>query len=246
MIFSANNISKSYKGSMTIENVSVGIEKGEIVCLLGESGIGKTTLFNIMSGLEKPDSGKILLGGADITGLPGRVSYMLQKDLLMPYKTVIDNVSIPLVIKGQDKQSARKEAQKLFDEFGIAGYENAYPNQLSGGMRQRAALLRTYLSHKDVILLDEPFSSLDSITKMEMHQWFLEIFSKLSISALFITHDIDEAIFLSDRIYIMSMRPGRITSEIFVNAKRPRNADFTTSAEFNEIKKKIIFSLAMK
>jgi len=242
-IFSANKILKTYQGSPVIEDVSLELNRGEVVCLLGASGIGKTTLFNVMSGLEAPDEGEVFLEGVDITAQPGNVSYMLQKDLLMPYKTVIDNVAIPLVLKGENKKVAREIASEFFDKFGLKGYENFYPNQLSGGMRQRAALLRTYLNHKEVVLLDEPFSALDSLTKMEMHRWFLEIFSQLNISAIFITHDIDEAIFLSDRIYIMSGRPGKITYELTVPYERPREIDFYTSPVFNHCKKEILSNL---
>jgi len=242
-IFSANHILKTYQGEPVIQDISVELNRGEVVCLLGESGIGKTTLFNVMSGLEAPDAGKIILNGEDISSKPGRVSYMLQKDLLMPFKTVIDNVAMPLILKGGSLKTARETAVELFEVFGISGYERHYPNQLSGGMRQRAALLRTYLNHNEVILLDEPFSSLDSITKMQMHQWFLNIFSKLNISAFFITHDIDEAIFLSDKIYIMAGRPGRIVEVLDIKQERPRSSDFYVSEQFRAYKAKIISRL---
>ncbi|MEI6132040.1 MAG: ABC transporter ATP-binding protein [Bacillota bacterium] len=209
-LFSAKNISKYYQGEPVIENVSIEVEKGEVVCLLGKSGVGKSTFFNVLSGLETPDSGSVFLDGLDITGLPGKVSYMLQSDLLLPFKTVIDNVALPLIIGGMPTRSARIEAAKYFDDFGLAGYERKYPNQISGGMRQRAALLRTFLNHKAVILLDEPFSALDSFTKTEMHDWFKGIVAKFGLTALFITHDVEEAHLLSDRIYTMSGRPGRI------------------------------------
>ena len=143
--------------------------------ILGVSGVGKTTLFNVIAGLIKPDSGKVFLDGRDITNTTGNTSYMLQKDLLLPYKTIIDNVSLPLVIRGEKKSKAREYASKYFEEFGLKGTENKYPHQLSGGMRQRAALLRTYLFSDQVALLDEPFSALDSITKTSMHQWFLKV-----------------------------------------------------------------------
>jgi len=238
--FSTDKITKTYQGVPVIEDVSVTLERGEIVCLLGESGIGKTTLFQIMSGLDRPDAGAVILDGKEITGIPGQVSYMLQKDLLMPFKTVIDNVAMPLLIKGEKQNVARDRAGAYFVDFGLQGFESYYPNQLSGGMRQRAALLRTVLNQKEVILLDEPFSGLDSITKMELHLWFLDQFSKLNWSAFFITHDIDEAIFLSDRIYIMAGHPGRITHELTVAQERPRRNAFYTSTSFLEIKRKII------
>ena len=141
----AQNIAKSYNGIPIIKDVSLSASKGQIVSLLGISGIGKTTLFNIMSGLEKPDSGNIILDGKDITGKSGRVSYMQQKDLLLPFYTVLHNVSMPLILRGVNKKEAYGIALEFFEEFGLVGREKKYPSQLSGGMRQRAALLRSYL-----------------------------------------------------------------------------------------------------
>ncbi|MDD4437159.1 MAG: ABC transporter ATP-binding protein [Tissierellia bacterium] len=237
------NLNLSYEGLKTIEDISIKLNKGEIVSILGVSGVGKTTLFNVISGLIKPDSGVVLLDGKDITNTTGNTSYMLQKDLLLPYKTIIDNVSLPLVIRGEKKSKARKYASKYFEEFGLQGTENKYPNQLSGGMRQRAALLRTYLFSDQVALLDEPFSALDSITKSNMHQWFLNVMEQIKLTAFLITHDIDEAILLSDRIYIMSGKPGKITDEIIIEDPKPRNKDFIVSENFMKYKKRILNEL---
>ena len=158
-------VSVSFDGRKVLEDVSVTLRKGELVCLLGVSGGGKTTLFNVISGLLQPDAGQVLLDGEDITGKPGHISYMLQKDLLLPYRTIEDNVALPLLLRGVKKREARKQASALFEEFGLGGTEKLWPSQLSGGMRQRAALLRTYLFSQDVALLDEPFSALDTLTK---------------------------------------------------------------------------------
>jgi len=165
------NVSVSFGQSKIIEDVSIQLSKGEIVSLLGVSGAGKTTLFNVVSGLLYPDSGRVYLDDEDITGQAGRVSYMLQKDLLLPFKTVVDNVALPLIIKGEKKKRAREIASSYFAEFGLEGSQRKYPHQLSGGMRQRAALLRTYLFSSEIALLDEPFSALDTITKSGMHKW---------------------------------------------------------------------------
>ncbi len=239
----ANNITVSYKGYKVIDDISVELNKGEIVSILGVSGVGKTTLFNAIAGLIKTDEGTIMLDGSNITGTTGNVSYMLQKDLLLPYKTIIDNVSLPLVIRGEKKTRARDIASGYFHEFGLEGTQDKYPNQLSGGMRQRAALLRTYLFSDKVALLDEPFSALDSITKSSMHHWYLKVMEQIKLSTFLITHDIDEAILLSDRIYIMAGTPGKITEEIKIVNIEPRNEDFAISERFMEYKKYILEKL---
>lgn len=229
-----------YDDKKIIEDVSLELHEGELVSLLGASGGGKTTLFNVISGLQEPETGKVELNGEDITGHPGRVSYMLQKDLLLPYRTIEDNVALPLLIKGVKKEEARKKARTHFDEFALEGTEKKYPHQLSGGMRQRAALLRTYMFSNEIALLDEPFSALDTMTKSEMHKWYLDVMDKIKMSTLFITHDIDEAILLSDRIYLLTGKPGKITEEIVIEEPKPRKPDFNLTEEFLEYKKKIL------
>lgn len=242
-MLTANNITVSYDGTKIIEDISIELNKYEIVCLLGVSGGGKTTLFNVISGLLPPDCGTVLLDDENITGKAGQVSYMLQKDLLLPFKTIIDNVSLPLIIRGIKKKEARENASKLFEEFGLEGTEKKFPQQLSGGMRQRAALLRTYLFSNKVALLDEPFSALDTITKSSMHEWYLDIMEQIKLSTLFITHDIDEAILLSDRIYILSGKPGKITDEVMIKETKPRSKEFIVSEEFMNYKKHILKTL---
>lgn len=232
--FSYNNGTKKILG-----DVSLSLNKGEIVSLLGASGGGKTTLFNVIAGLYMPDSGQVLLHGEDITGKSGKVSYMLQKDMLLPYLTVVDNAALPMVIKGMKKKEARAKASEHFAQFGLEGTENCYPSQLSGGMRQRAALLRTYLFSSDVALLDEPFSALDPFTKADMHRWYLDVMDSIKLSTIFITHDIDEAILLSDRVYLLTGSPAEITREIVIDEPKPRRADFSLSEEFLMYKREI-------
>lgn len=244
-ILKVSNVSKSFGDRTIIKDINLTVKKGEIIGLLGISGSGKTTLFNSISGIDIPDSGKIELAGKDITGQPGHISYMLQKDLLLPYKKIIDNVSLPLLLSGTSKKKARLQAKKYFAQFGINGTENNYPNELSGGMRQRAALLRTYLASDGVVLLDEPFSALDTITKQGMHTWYLSVMEKIELSTIFITHDIDEAIILSDRILILSGTPGKITNEIVISTPKPRNKDFNLTPEFIEYKKQIVSNLGL-
>lgn len=233
-------VSKSFDSRKIIEDISIHLKEGEIVSLLGTSGGGKTTLFNIIAGLYEPDEGNVYLNEKEITGKSGNVSYMLQKDLLLPYKTIEDNVSLPLILKGVAKKEGRAEVKKYLKEFGLEGTEKKYPHQLSGGMRQRAALLRTYMFSSEVALLDEPFSALDTLTKSEMHKWYLEIMDKIKLSTLFITHDIDEAILLSDRIYILTGTPGKISHMIEIKEKRPRTGEFILTEQFISYKKKIL------
>ena len=235
------SVSVEFDEKKIIENISIDLREGELVCILGSSGVGKTTLFNVISGLIAPTCGTVFLNGENIVKKSGKISYMLQKDLLLPFKTIIDNVSLPSVIKGEKKSIAREKAQKYFAEFGLAGTEKKYPNQLSGGMRQRAALLRTYMFSCEVALLDEPFSALDAITKRKMQNWYLNIMEKIKLSTLFITHDIDEAILISKRIYIISGNPGKITKEIKIDLPKNENGDEVTLTEkFIEYKRKIL------
>ncbi len=226
-----------------LENVNLTLGDGELVCLLGVSGGGKSTLFNIIAGLLKPQQGQVLLNGEDVTGQNGKVSYMLQKDMLLPYRTVEDNVILPLIIRGMKKKEARQKAGALFKQFGIEGTQKKYPAALSGGMRQRAALLRTYLFSAEVTLLDEPFSALDSFTKSEMHRWYLGVMDNIRRSTLFITHDVDEAILLSDRILLLGGTPAAITDEIVIREPKPRRADFNLTEEFLRYKREIVAKL---
>lgn len=242
-VLKVNEVSKSFENEQIIGNISLELHEGEIVSLLGVSGGGKTTLFNIIAGLSMPDKGEVYLNGENITGKPGYISYMLQKDLLLPYRTILDNVALPLIIRGEKKQVAREKASAHFAEFGLEGTQKKYPTQLSGGMKQRAALLRTYMFSEKVALLDEPFSALDMLTKGTVHEWYLDVMEKIKLSTLFVTHDIDEAILLSDRIYLLTGKPGTITKEIVIKEPKPRGKDFNLTEEFLAYKKEIISHL---
>ncbi len=239
-LLKAENITVSFEGTNVIENVSLSLKRGETVSLLGVSGGGKTTLFNVLSGLYAPDEGKVFLDGEDITNKAGRISYMLQKDLLLPHKKVIDNAALPLVLKGMNKKEARKTAESNLKEFGLEGTGDKYPHQLSGGMRQRVAFLRTYLASEKVALLDEPFSALDNITKSAIHRWFLSVMAEINLSVFFVTHDIDEAILLSDRIYLLTGKPGKITDEIIIDLSGEKSERNPMSREFITYKEEII------
>ncbi|SHJ92507.1 ABC transporter ATP-binding protein [Tepidibacter formicigenes] len=234
------NLKKYFDDNLIIDNISIDLNENEFVSILGPSGSGKSTIFNIVSGLALPDEGNIIINGEDFTGKSGKVSYMHQKDLLMPWRKIIDNVALPLLIKGESKKKSREIVKGYFSIFGLEGFEYKYPFQLSGGMRQRAALMRTYMFSKDIMLLDEPFGGLDAITKSKMHDWLLDVLDSLKATILFITHDVEEAVFLSDRIYILSERPAGIKEEIIVDLPKPRNKEIITSKEFNNIKKYIL------
>ncbi|MBP3664090.1 MAG: ABC transporter ATP-binding protein [Tyzzerella sp.] len=242
-VLKINHVSKSFEEEQIIKDISIELKEGEIVSLLGVSGGGKTTLFNIIAGLSMPDKGNVLLEGEDITGKPGKVSYMLQKDLLLPYRTILDNVALPLIVRGMKKKEAREKAAGFFEEFGLEGTEKKYPAQISGGMKQRAALLRTYLFSEKVALLDEPFSALDMLTKAKVHEWYLDVMEKIKLSTLFVTHDIDEAVLLSDRIYLLTGKPGTITKEIVIREPKPRRNDFNLTEAFLNYKREIISHL---
>ena len=242
-VLEVKGVSKSFDGEEIIRDISLNLQEGEIVSLLGVSGGGKTTLFNLIAGLTVPDEGNIYLQGEDVTGKPGNVSYMLQKDLLLPYRTILDNVALPLTVRGMKKSEAREKAAGYFEEFGLLGAEKKYPSEVSGGMKQRAALLRTYLFSEKVALLDEPFSALDMLTKASVHEWYLDVMEKIKLSTLFITHDIDEAILLSDRIYLLTGKPGTLTKEIIIKEPKPRKKDFNLSENFLQYKREIISHL---
>ena len=245
ILFYCDHIAKYYEEVPVVEDISLELPEGGSISLLGPSGVGKTTLFNVLSGVDKPDEGKVYLNGEDITGICGRVSYMLQKDLLLEYRTVQDNVILPFLIRGEKKKQAREYAANFFPMFGLAGYEKKYPHQLSGGMRQRAALLRTCMMRNPVILLDEPFSSLDAITRRKMQAWYIEIAGQMKVSTLFITHDVEEALILSDTIYILNGKPGKITHKIDVSPHDQGDLGFSTSREFSGQKRFILEAIGL-
>ncbi|PKG22529.1 ABC transporter ATP-binding protein [Niallia nealsonii] len=231
---------KDGKEFFALKNANLKIEEGKFVSIIGPSGCGKSTLFNIIAGLIHPTTGNVLLDGKNIVGQNGYVGYMLQKDLLLPWRTILHNVILGLEIKGIRKKEAIERAMPLLEKYGLGGFENHYPDELSGGMRQRAALLRTLLYDQDIILLDEPFGALDAQTRLMMQEWLLQIWEDFRKTVLFITHDIDEAIFLSDEIYILTKRPGTIKEKVAVPLKRPRDEQTLLGTDFIELKKHVL------
>jgi ABC-type nitrate/sulfonate/bicarbonate transport system ATPase subunit len=224
--------------------VTLSIPQGRFVSLIGPSGCGKSTLFNIIAGLLQPTAGCVMIDNLDATGTIGRVGYMLQKDLLLPWRTVLDNVVLGMEIQGRSLREARKRALPLLKRYGLSGFEYLYPSSLSGGMRQRAALLRTLLFDTDVILLDEPFGALDAQTKLQMQEWLLQLWGDFGKTVIFVTHDIEEAIYLSDEVHVMATRPGRVIETIAVTIERPRLRRSTMTREFLAAKERCLELLA--
>lgn len=219
-----------------LDDINIGVQAGTFVSLIGRSGCGKSTIFNMVAGLLRPLEGTIDLDGEDISGKAGLVGYMLQKDLLLPWRTIIDNVILGLELGNRSKAECRELALPFLQRYGLAGFENRYPKELSGGMRQRVALLRTLLCNTDVILLDEPFSALDAQTRGDMQAWLLDIWSEFNKTIVLVTHDVEEAVYLSDEIVVLSSRPGRVRERIAVDLVRPRPRSVITSPEFAALK----------
>lgn len=214
----------AYEQKKILDNLDFSVEEGAFVSILGPSGSGKSTILKLLTGVLKPEKGEILVDGQKIGGLSRQFAYMPQNDLLFPWKTILDNVCLYGEIHGSLKEM-RREAREHLAEFGLAGYEDCYPSQLSGGMRQRAAFLRTALCRADILLLDEPFGALDVITRGEMQDWLLNMRKKLNRTVVLVTHDMDEAIYLSDRILILNQSPARIVDEIAIE-ERQRNREW--------------------
>jgi len=235
------NVSRRFPkpGGGTVDalvGANLEVRAGEFITLIGPSGCGKSTLFNLIGGLDEPSDGRIIIDGVDRSGQQGLVGYMLQKDLLLPWRTILENVVLGLEISGVRKREAQAIARPLLKTYGLGDFIDRYPSQLSGGMKQRAALLRTILFNRDIILLDEPFGALDAQTRERMQEWLLDLWDDFRKTVLFVTHDIDEAIYLSDRAFVMSARPGRIVAEIDVTLDRPRKPSIVTSDEFIRLK----------
>jgi len=227
-----------------LEGVDFYAASGELVSIIGPSGCGKSTLLNTIAGLEEPDAGSVELDGALVARRRlGLVGYMQQKDLLMPWRTVLDNVILGLEVQGVSRRDARKRALKLLETFGLRGFEKEYPYTLSGGMRQRAAFLRTVLFSRDVMLLDEPFGAMDALTRAQMQEWLTELWGSLGKTIVLVTHDVDEALLLSDRVYVLTARPGRVKTVVEVDLPRPRYYRMVTEEPFIAIKAGLVAAL---
>jgi ABC-type nitrate/sulfonate/bicarbonate transport system ATPase subunit len=226
-----------------LAGVSLSAAPGTFVTVIGPSGCGKSTLFSIICGLQQPDRGQICFDGVAVAERAGMVGYMPQRDLLMPWRRVLENVILGPEVHGEDLTAARREARELLPLFGLEGFADSYPPPLSGGMRQRAALLRTFLCRKDVILLDEPFGALDAITRSALQEWILQIWQRFHYTILFVTHDVEEAVFLSDYVHVLTARPARVRTEMTVSLPRPRRREMTLTPEFAAAKQQLLDAL---
>ncbi len=230
-----------------LDDVSLDVPPGGFVSMVGPSGCGKSTLLKVLAGLLIPDHGEASVAGVSTIGKPG-LAYMPQKDLLLPWRRALGNATLGAEVGGVPRGEAKARALALFGRFGLSGFERAWPVQLSGGMRQRLALLRTYLSPSPVMLLDEPFGALDAITRREMHGWLQDVLAETSLAAprrtvLFVTHDIEEALVLSDAVYVMSPRPGRMAAKVEVPLARPRLPGVVVTSEFVALKAELLAAL---
>jgi ABC-type nitrate/sulfonate/bicarbonate transport system ATPase subunit len=244
------NVSKSFRvdGStivQALQDISIQASESEFVTLIGPSGCGKSTLLNLICGLMEQDTGTISLRGDVNATRLGQVGYMLQRDLLLPWRTLLDNLLLGPEVMHKNLTEARKEALELLPLFGLDGFVDAYPNTLSGGMRQRAALLRTMLCKQELILLDEPFGALDALTRRIMRTWLLQVWERFRQTVLFVTHDVEESIYLADRVYVFSQRPGQIILEITVDLPRPRTPDMLTDPRFTSHRHDLLAALGV-
>jgi ABC-type nitrate/sulfonate/bicarbonate transport system ATPase subunit len=243
------NVSKTFYGEnreiQALDDISLSVESGEFVTIIGPSGSGKSTLFNLIVGLLEPDEGEICIDGEICHDRISRVGYMPQRDLLLPWRSVVDNVILPQEVLGVPRDVARGRAIELLPLFGLEEFATSYPDTLSGGMRQRAALLRTILSEKEVMLLDEPFGALDALTRKELQDWLLGVWREFSQTVIFITHDVEEALYLGDRVIVLSPRPGSVIKSVMVELSRPRRQGMVAQPEFGRQVTELLASLGV-
>ncbi|HEY4549834.1 MAG TPA: ABC transporter ATP-binding protein [Bacillus sp. (in: firmicutes)] len=239
-LLTIHNISKQFSGVHVIDHLSLDVQEGEFVSILGPSGSGKSTLFHLIGGILSPDEGMIELNGKEINGQRGSISYMPQSPSLLPWRTVLQNVLLGQELQGKKDKEV---AIRMIEKAGLSDYTHAYPSQLSGGMKQRVSFIRALLCPQRVICLDEPFSALDELTRLDMQKWLLSIWEVHKRTILFVTHNIDEALYLSDRIIVLSEKPATITAEFTPQFSRPRKDGLLLTEEFLEWKRKIYYAL---
>ena len=241
MTVSLSNVARRYGRVSALERVELGVREDEVLAVVGPSGCGKSTLLELVAGLQEPDGGSVTVrGGTDAAARRASCAYMPQRDLLLPWRDALSNAALALEAQGVGRGEARRRAEPLFERFGLAEFESARPRELSGGMRQRVAFLRTLLPGRPVLLLDEPFGALDSITRGSMQRWLADALAREPRTVVLVTHDVDEAVFLADRVAVLSPRPGRVVAELPVELARPRDV---TSPEFTAVKRRALEAL---
>ncbi|MGB7085509.1 MAG: ABC transporter ATP-binding protein [Phormidesmis sp.] len=222
-----------------LDSVNLQINPGELVCLLGPSGCGKSTLLNIIAGFIKPSAGYVMVDKQQVTGPGAERGFVFQQYSLLPWKTTFQNVELGLKIKGMPKAERRDMVGEYLNLVGLAKYRDAYPNQLSGGMKQRASIVRALINSPSVLLMDEPFAALDAQTRHMMQALLLNIWETLKTTIVFVTHDIEEAVFLGDRIFIMGVQPGRIKADMEIPLERPRKVDDMLTADYTRLNRQV-------
>jgi ABC-type nitrate/sulfonate/bicarbonate transport system ATPase subunit len=236
-------LSHSFEETPVLDNINLEVGAGEFVSIVGPSGGGKTTVLKVLAGLVAPDGGSAEIGGHSTINTFGLAAYMPQRDQLLPWRRALHNAILGAQIRGRNSAEARAEAQKLFARFGLEGYERFWPSQLSGGMRQRLALLRTFLAGFDTLLLDEPFSALDALTRRSMHAWLQDVWLADQRTVLMVTHDVEEALLLSDRVVVLSPRPAKISAIIESPFARPRASAIVSAQGFVAAKAQVLAAL---
>jgi ABC-type nitrate/sulfonate/bicarbonate transport system ATPase subunit len=242
-LLALREVSKRFGEATALAPTSLEIAEGSFVAIVGPSGCGKSTLFNVIAGLLRPDEGEVRLEGELVTGATGHVGYMLQKDLLVPWRTVEDNITMAARLTRRVTNADRLEARRVATEYGLGEFLRHYPSALSGGMRQRVAFMRTLVTHQPLLLLDEPFGALDAQTRLDMQQWLMRVWRDTGRTVLFITHDVDESLFLSDRVLVMSPRPGRVVADFSNPLARPRTMETLTDPTFIALKSQVMHLL---
>lgn len=250
-LLSISNLTATYRENAqeltALKDVNLHVDAGEFVCLIGPSGSGKSSLLDVITGLFPEASGAVQLHGRTIPAKdrPGKTSYMRQRDLLMPWRTAVENAALSLEVHGESPAEARRKAAERFEAFGLAGFEESYPAQLSGGMRQRVAFLRTVLAERDLMLLDEPFGALDALNRVNLQQWLVDMWEHQQQSVLMVTHDVEEAVFLADRVIVLSGRPGTVIHEEIIDLPRPRTREMVTTQVFLNHREHLLRALGL-
>ncbi len=228
-----------------LNDISLELREQEFLTIIGPSGCGKSTLLNIICGLLEADAGTILLHGQAESQRLGRIGYMPQRDLLLPWRKMLDNIILGPEVMGRDLQETRRRARELLPLFGLEGFEDSYPHELSGGMRQRAALMRTFLCEQEIVLLDEPLGALDALTRRVMRDWLLDVWERFDQSVIFVTHDVDEGVLLSDRICVLSERPATVVEDVEIALPRPRSEEMIDTELFADYRARILRALGL-